>query len=128
MAARVVKAFAAKDVSVEYLERFLSNPINYLIVAEANDEAVGFLLAYALERLKEDSHKMFIYEIEVAEGYRRKGIGTALISYVRSVVKREKMISAFVFTNHSNEAAVEFYKRTGAGIVNGDDLLFVYPG
>jgi aminoglycoside 3-N-acetyltransferase I len=128
LAADVVRCFAAKDVSLEYLGRFLANPANYLIVAHVESEPVGFLLAYALERLKEESHKMFIYEIEVAEGYRRKGIGTALIGYVRDIVKRKKMANAFVFTNHSNEDAVAFYKSTGAEVEGGDDLLFVYEG
>jgi ribosomal protein S18 acetylase RimI-like enzyme len=126
VAVRTVQAFAARDVSPQHMERFLSNPANYLVVAEVNEELVGFLLAYALDRLKEDSHKMFIYEIEVAEGYRRQGIGSALISFVRDIVREEKMLSAFVFTNHSNEPAVEFYKHTGGKIENGDDLLFVY--
>jgi ribosomal protein S18 acetylase RimI-like enzyme len=126
IAIKVVKSFAAKDVSFQHMERFLSNPANYLLVAEVNDNAVGFLLAHALERLKEDSRKMFIYEIEVSETHRRKGVGAALISHVRSIVKQEKMMSAFVFTNYSNEGAVEFYKSTGAEIKNGDDLLFVY--
>ena len=127
VAVRAVKVLVAKDVSLEHMERFLSNPANYLVVAEIGDSPVGFLLAYALERLKEDSHKMFIYEIEVAEGHRRRGIGTALITHIRAIAEKEKMVSAFVFTNHSNEGAVEFYKRTGARIENGDDLLFVYP-
>ena len=128
LAAQVVKTFAAKDVSLEYMKRFLSNPANYLIVAEAEGNLAGFLLAYALERMKEDSHKMFIYEIEVVEGFRRKGVGTALINSVLGIVRREKMMSAFVFTNHSNKGAVEFYKSTGAEIENGDDLLFAYEG
>lgn len=128
LAVAVVKTFAAKDVSRQHMERFLTNPANYLIVAHVEDNLAGFLLAYALERLKEDSHKMFIYEIEVAEGYRRKGVGTALVRYVRDIVRREKMLSAFVFTNYSNEGAVEFYKSTGAEVENGDDLLFVYEG
>ena len=128
LAADVVRYFAAKDLPPEYLERFLANPANYLIVAHVEGELAGFLLAYALERLKEESHKMFIYEIEVAEGYRRKGVGTALINYVRDIVRRRKMVSAFVFTNHSNEGAVAFYKSTGAKVEGGDDLLFVYEG
>ena len=110
------------------MERFLSNPANYLIVAEDGRKLVGFLLGYALDRLKENSHKMFIYEIEVAEVYRRKGIGTGLISQILEIVKRMNMMNAFVITNYSNEGAVEFYKSTGAEIENGDDVLFVFKG
>jgi ribosomal protein S18 acetylase RimI-like enzyme len=124
--ARVVKSFAAQEVSLEHMRGFLSNPANYLIVAEAGGEPAGFLLAYALERLKEDARKMFIYELDVAEGFRRKGVGRALINHVRDILKEEKMLSAFVFTNYSNEGAVEFYKNTGGKIVNGHDLLFTY--
>ena len=127
LAVGMVKSFAAKDVSLDYLERFLSNPLNYLIVAEVDDDDLaGFVLAHALQRLKQDSYKMFIYEIDVAEKHRRKGVGTALISYVRQTVKKEKMLNAFVFTSYSNKGAVDFYKSTGGKIENGDDLMFVY--
>jgi aminoglycoside 3-N-acetyltransferase I len=126
IAAELVESFAAKDVSIEYLQTFLSNPANYLIVAEAGNELAGFLLAHRLERLKEASFKFFIYEIDVAENFRRKGVGTALIEFAKNIVRAEKMINAFVFTNYSNAGAVEFYKSTGAKIENGDDLMFVY--
>jgi ribosomal protein S18 acetylase RimI-like enzyme len=125
-AAELVKAFAAKDVSLKYLQKFLSNPANYLIVAEAENKVAGFLLAYRLERLKEESFKLFIYEIDISENFRRQGIGTALVEYARNVVREENMINAFVFTNYSNQGAVEFYKSTGGEIENGDDLMFVY--
>jgi ribosomal protein S18 acetylase RimI-like enzyme len=69
---------------------------------------------------------MFIYEIDVASTYQRKGVGTALINHVREIVRREKMMNAFVFTSYSNKDAVEFYKRTGGIVENGDDLMFVY--
>jgi ribosomal protein S18 acetylase RimI-like enzyme len=122
----LVKSFADEDVSLDYMERFLSNPLNHLIVAQVDGNVAGFLLAHSLERLKQDSYKMFIYEIDVSEKYRRKGVGTALISYVREIVRKERMLNAFVFTNYSNKGAVEFYKSTGAKMENGDDLMFVY--
>lgn len=70
----LVESFAAKNVSAEYLRKFLSNPANYLIVAEAENKPAGFLLALRLERLKDESFKLFIYEIDVDEQFRRKGI------------------------------------------------------
>jgi ribosomal protein S18 acetylase RimI-like enzyme len=69
---------------------------------------------------------MFIYEIDVAEQFRRKGVGTALIEHILRKVREEKMVNAFVFTNFSNNAAMALYKRTGGQIENGDDALFVY--
>ena len=128
LAADVVKLFAGADVSLEYMEIFLSNRSNYLIVAELNGHLAGFLLAYALQRLKQVSYKMFIYEIEVLETQRRRGVGSALIAFVREIVRTERMISAFVLTSYSNEVAVEFYKSTGGKVTNGDDLMFVFEG
>ena len=128
LAVELVKSFAAKDVSLDYMERFLSNPLNYLIVAQVDGDVAGFLLAHALQRLKQASYKMFIYEIDVAEKHRRKGVGTALISCVREIVRNEKMLNAFVFTSYSNQGAVKFYENTGGKIENGDDLMFVYEG
>jgi aminoglycoside 3-N-acetyltransferase I len=125
-AVMVVEQFADKSVSAEYMREFLSNPANYLIIAEAENNVAGFLLAHALQRLKQNSYKMFIYEIDVSETYRRKGVGTALIQYILEIVRQEKMMNAFVFTSHSNKEAVEFYKSTGGKIANEDDLMFVY--
>ena len=45
---------------------------------------------------------------------------------IREIARRERKMSAFVFTNHSNQAAVAFYESTGARAANGDDLMFVY--
>jgi ribosomal protein S18 acetylase RimI-like enzyme len=125
-AVQLVKSFASKDVSRAYMETFFGNPANYLIVAEVGGKSAGFLLAHALQRLKEDARKMFIYEIDVAEEFQRQGVGTRLIEYVVDVVTSERMLNAFVFTNQSNKGAVEFYKSTGGKIINGDDLMFVY--
>ena len=122
----LVESFAAKNVSLEYLRKFLSNPANYLIVAEAGNKLAGFLLAHRLERLKQKSFKFFIYEIDVDKNFQRMGVGTALIEYAKNIVRQEKMMNAFVFTSYSNEGAVEFYKSTGGKIENGDDLMFVY--
>lgn len=125
-AVALVKQFAGMDVTGEYLKRFLENPLTYLIIAEVEGQMAGFLLAHALPRLKQESYKMFIYEIDVAEPFRRRGAGTALIRHIREIVEQQKMMNAFVFTGYSNTGAVEFYKQTGGKIENGDDLMFVY--
>ena len=123
---KAVKLYKDMVVKTENMKRFLENKGTYLVVAEDEEEPVGFLLAYVLPRIDRNSAKLFIYELEVAAEHRRKGIGTALINFVRKIVKEEKFMNAFVFTSYSNKEAVEFYKHTGGHIVNGDDLMFVY--
>ncbi len=69
---------------------------------------------------------MFIYELEVAERYRRRGIAKSLIAMITDIARREGMMSSFVLTNRSNEPAVALYQQMGGRIPNGDDLMFVY--
>jgi aminoglycoside 3-N-acetyltransferase I len=123
-----VRRFKGREISAKHAHSFLTDPRHFVIVAEVAGEPVGFLLAYRLERMDRPSAKMFIYEMEVAGPHRRKGIGTSLIAAIREIVRRDGLMNAFVLTNHSNEAAVAFYKSTGARIEHGDDLMFVYSG
>jgi ribosomal protein S18 acetylase RimI-like enzyme len=122
-----VRKFKGREISTEHAQSFLADPRHFVIVAEIGGEPVGFLLAYRLERIDRPSAKMFIYEIEVEEAHRRKGIGTSLIGAILEIVRRDGLMNAFVLTNHTNEGAVAFYKSTGGQIGNGDDLMFVYP-
>lgn len=116
----------ASSVAPDYARRFLANDANYLFAASISGVPVGFLLAHRLERLKQESHKLFIYEVDVAEPFRRTGIGRRLIEAAKTVVESESMICAFVLTDHRNEAAIQLYQNTGGVAVNGDDLMFVY--
>src|SRR4051794_10515785 len=125
VARSLVDRFHGRDVSVEYLARYLSNPSNYLFVADADGEPVGFLSAHRIDRLNRMETQFFIYEIEVVEAYRRRGIGRQLMGEVLQMARQEG-IEAFVFTNHSNAGAVHFYKSLGGIIENGDELMFEY--
>jgi len=49
-AAEIVMSFKGSSRSEGSLAAFLGNPANYLLVAEVGSEAVGFLMAYRLER------------------------------------------------------------------------------
>ncbi|MCA9740572.1 MAG: GNAT family N-acetyltransferase [Deferribacteres bacterium] len=126
LAAELVDDFSSAAQPPDHMQRFLQNPDNYLLTATINGATAGFLLAHALDRLKEDAQKMFIYEIEVAKQYRRKGIGRALIRHIVALARQRKMLSAFVLTNRANNAAVELYRATGATVPNDDDVLFEY--
>ena len=107
--------------------KFLNNPSNFLAVAEADGAIAGFILAHHIDSMKQEAAAMFIYEIEVQEEHRRKGVGAALISHLRAVADQRQMFEMFVLTNHSNKGAVAFYQATGGQIEEGDELMFVYP-
>ena len=68
-----------------YSRRFLQNSGNVLIVATDAGAPIGFVLAYLLDRAERDRKMMLFYEIEVADGYRRRGVARAMVGLLKSV-------------------------------------------
>jgi ribosomal protein S18 acetylase RimI-like enzyme len=126
LAAAAVREFKARVISVIEARAFLAEARHYVLVADDADVPAGFLLAYRLDRIDRPSAKMFIYELVVAERYRRRGIAKSLLAMITDIARREGMMNSFVLTNRSNEPAVALYQQMGGRIPNGDDLMFVY--
>jgi len=66
---------------------------------------------------------LFLYSIDVAETYQRRGIGTALIEAVRKLGREQDCSESFVFTNESNLAGMQLYQSTGGKRSNPDDVV-----
>lgn len=75
-----VRKFHHRDISTDYLAKFLGNASNFLVVAGVDGAIIGYVLAYQIDRVDQDAASMFIYDIEVEDGHRRGGAGAALIS------------------------------------------------
>jgi len=127
LAEKVIRAFKGMSRSLDSLEAFLGNPANYLLIAEAGDEAAGFLMAYRLERADREAGQMFVYEIGVTAAWRGQGLGTALVEEITALARAEGMFEAFVLTSRGNEAARRLYACTGGRIEDDSAVLFVYP-
>ncbi|HZQ82476.1 MAG TPA: GNAT family N-acetyltransferase [Gaiellaceae bacterium] len=76
--------------------------------AFAGEEPVGFAFGYVLPRRHGRPEMFFVYELEVDEGYRRRGIGKRLM---------EELLAghdeAFVLTEPDNDAANALYASLG---------------
>ncbi|REJ78443.1 MAG: GNAT family N-acetyltransferase [Acidobacteria bacterium] len=125
-ARNAVRTVLLEEVSEAHLSRFLNSKENYLIVAEKHGEAAGILLAYKLTRIRDEGAKLFIYEIEVRESFRRQGIGTGLIEKIREIAKGQGVGTIFGLTNPAYGGAESFYENTGAEIQARNEILFTY--
>jgi ribosomal protein S18 acetylase RimI-like enzyme len=123
----VVREFKGCSRSPASLEAFLRDPANYLLVAEAEGEVGGFLVAYRLERPDREAGQMFVYEVDVAAAWRGRGVATLLIEEITALARAEGMFEAFVLTNRDNEPARRLYARTGGVVEDDSAVLFVYP-
>jgi len=106
--------------------RFLANDRNHLLVAFEDDEPIGVLLAHELDRRHGDERKMFLYEIDVREDRRRRGIGRALMERFAELCRECGYPKAWVLTDDENPTAVAFYAACGGTRVSPDQVMFTF--
>jgi len=87
-------------------------------VAEVDGELAGFAYAHELPRVDGDTN-VFLYELEVDERFRQRGIGRALVEEAKRLAAGRRM---FVLTEPDNEAAMRTY--AAAGGKSEPDVLF----
>lgn len=84
-------------------------------------EAVGYARAVVLTRPDDVRPQVFLYDIGVREGARRRGYGAALVRALLAECVALGASEMFVLTNRSNAAAMALYTSTGAVSDAGDD-------
>src|SRR5687768_2041200 len=71
--------------SQAYLERLLGSDDFIALAALVDGSVVGGLAAYELRKFERERSEMYIYDLAVAEPYRRAGIATALIEELKRI-------------------------------------------
>ncbi|HEU5215236.1 MAG TPA: GNAT family N-acetyltransferase [Gaiellaceae bacterium] len=92
-------------------ETLLADPRTLMLVAFDGDRPVGFVLAHELPRRHGDRAKLFVYEVDVAAGHRRRGIGKALLAHLAGLARERGIRVGFVLTDEDNLAANELFRR-----------------
>jgi ribosomal protein S18 acetylase RimI-like enzyme len=105
---------------------FLQNPDNLFLLARWSGAPCGFLTAHRLQRFDRRRAGVLLYEIGVGDGFRRRGIGTALINSVKRWASNVGADEVWVLTDRGNTAAIALYE--GAGGEDGADgtIMFTY--
>jgi [ribosomal protein S18]-alanine N-acetyltransferase len=81
----------------------------------SNGEIVGFVIVH-IEAI-ETEHRGYVVTLDVAEGYRRRGLAGRLLrdAEERVIATGARWMELHVFTG--NESAIRFYERSGYGRV-----------
>jgi ribosomal protein S18 acetylase RimI-like enzyme len=109
---RVVAELATQGAPARAAE-LLADPRTLFLVAFEDERPVGFVLAYELIRRHGDPSKLFVYEVDVAEAYRRRGIASALMQELARLAQERGIRMGWVLTDRSNEAAMALYGTVG---------------
>jgi ribosomal protein S18 acetylase RimI-like enzyme len=117
----IVERFATREPQTALLE----DPRTIFLVAVDDDGApVGFVLGYELLRRHGDRSILFVYEIEVDEASRGRGIASRLLRELAQIARARGIETGFVLTSASNAAAMRLYESVGGVRTNDDDVMW----
>lgn len=107
-----------------YLRDLLAKEHVVALAAVADEQVLGGLVAYELEKLEQARREIYIYDLAVAAPHRRQGIATALISYLREIAARRDAWAIFVQADLGDDPAIALYAKLG---LREDVLHFDIP-
>jgi aminoglycoside 6'-N-acetyltransferase I len=113
------------EVRPDLLRQLLGNPMNHLAVAVVDGIVVG--MASAISYVHPDKPlQLFINEVGVASGYRRRGIARRLMELLLDHGRRLGCTEAWVATEVGNTAARALYRATGGVEDEERAVVFTY--
>ena len=96
------------EVVRELVGEFLRDPRHHIAVAVSDGIVVGFASAVSYVH-PDKKQQLWINEVSVAEPFRQRGIGKALMKSLFEVGKELGCEVAWVGTEHSNAPAIALY-------------------
>ena len=101
-----------------YLYVIRKDPAKSVVVAETGDgEICGFAVLNELRKpenpFKREDHFLDVDEFGVAAAWRRRGVGKALISFIRACAKERGVERIELNMWEFNQNALEFYEAVG---------------
>jgi aminoglycoside 3-N-acetyltransferase I len=116
-----IETYTANPPSEGYLRQLLSGDSFIALAALVKGEVVGGIAAYELRKFEQERSEIYIYDLAVVAGYRRKGIATAMIEKLKEIAVDRRAHAVFVQadTGVEDEPAIALYRRFG----RGEDVL-----
>lgn len=95
------------------LHEVIDDPNGILLVAEYNNQVVGFIHQVFFMDPLHAGHNSDITNLFVKEKFRRKGIASSLVQKAIEDAKRREVVEIHVTTRESNQKAINFYQELG---------------
>jgi aminoglycoside 3-N-acetyltransferase I len=107
------ETYAAAPPSDAYIDGLLAKDHVAVVVALADDEVLGGLVAYELDKFEQERREVYIYDLAVAEKHRRRGIATALIGHLCEIARLRGASVVYVQADYGDEPAIALYEKLG---------------
>lgn len=107
------ETFSDRPPSDSYLRGLLRNEFFVAIAALQGERVIGGIAGYVLPKYEQARRELYIYDLAVAEEYRRTGVATALIEEARRLAGRQGIEGIFVQADVGDEPATALYSKLG---------------
>lgn len=99
----------------DYRRALLANRAFIALLARRQGQVVGALAAYELPKFEQARSEIYLYDLAVAEGHRRRGIATQLIGRLQAIAAERGAWVIFVQadTGAEDAAANALYAQLG---------------
>lgn len=106
---RKIKGFAMRSIddSKEGVERFLHRNPDTSVVAEKEGQLVGAILC------GHDGRRGCLYHVCVDPDYRMQGIGTEMVVFAMTALKKEKISKVSLIAFTENDIGNAFWRKIG---------------
>ncbi|MBB6096150.1 aminoglycoside 3-N-acetyltransferase I [Povalibacter uvarum] len=106
-------AYNSARPSKEYLQRLLRRDHFIALAAINGSEVVGAIAAYELQKFEQERSEIYIYDLAVAEPFRRQGVATALIRELQRIGATRGAYVIFVQADYGDDPAIALYTKLG---------------
>jgi aminoglycoside 3-N-acetyltransferase I len=96
-----------------YLRSLLAAPHFIAVVAILDDNIVGGLAAYELQKFERKRREIYIYDLAVTETERRKGVARRLILELKRIAKQRGAYVIYVQADRGDLPAIALYESLG---------------
>lgn len=107
------QTYGAAPPDDAYLAGLLGRSHVHALVAEADGEVLGGLVAYELDKFEQARREIYIYDLGVEVAHRRRGIATALINHLAGLAAERNAWVVYVQADHGDAPAIALYDSLG---------------
>ena len=107
------ESYLNRQPSDAYITRLLASDTFIAVAAFAAGQMVGGLAGYVLHKFEQERSEFYIYDLAVADQFRRQGIATALINTIRHIAQQRGIHVIFVQADYGDDPAVALYTKLG---------------
>lgn len=106
-------SYTKRQPSDAYLAKLLASDTFVAVASFADGNVVGGLAGYVLPKFEQARSEFYIYDLAVAEPFRRRGVATELIKTMKLEATKRGIHVLFVQADCGDAPAVALYTKLG---------------